>query len=111
MQSSERSIILADNHNTASLEQWPRRCRYGASGDCIESEPGEREREDFCGLRRYSNVQSLQTLTTLNLWCNFIGDVGAEHLAAALKENRVSETASCSLYLSQRDNLYRRSQH
>ena len=57
-----------------------------------------------------STLSILQTLTTLHLQCNHIGDEGAEHLASALQVNTVSLNLSPTDHSSTLSVLHRHSQ-
>jgi hypothetical protein len=51
----------------------------------------------FCLFHKSISIRYMQTLTTLNLEYNEIGEQGAEHLANALQQNKVAFLTSLDL--------------
>ena len=76
-----------DTHHTESFAQQHRCCRSAASRRGLAGEPSETLTMEFprCSM----SITSSQTLTTLDLSCNSIGDAGAQHLGEALRVNQV----------------------
>jgi hypothetical protein len=104
-------IFFTDAHNT-----WPRiwRNRYSrrrTSCECIAAEHGEIVHTIWLHMHLFIH-QFSQTLTTLDLKDNEIGDQGAEHLANALHQNKVILLTPLDyLYIYSFIILHRHSQH
>ena len=81
-------------HHTQSHRDWNRRCRCSTSGGGITIDWSETNKE-LSHLSHTIVFSPLQTLTTLDLASNEIGDEGAQHLAEALKSNKVRQTRKC----------------
>ena len=75
--------------------QWNRCCGSPASRHCSAREQGDVDR-DLLVISSSTNHSPTQTLTSLDLNSNQIGDVGAQHLATALRENKVMSIEICS---------------
>jgi hypothetical protein len=69
------------------------RCRGTTSEWCVTSEQGE---TNILFILHSTVSYFIQTLTTLNLRENKIGDAGAQHLSGALLENKVRQILSSS---------------
>ena len=87
-----------DTHNASSCSERNWRRRSTAFDKCIASEHSETRLLNILTLLCYLHLT--QTLTTLNLERNEIGDEGAQHLARALKVNRVRLDFSTSRHSS-----------
>ena len=81
------SSFHTDTHNTISLWKSDRWWRSTVFGKCIESEQGETRLLYISCLTYY--LHFIQTLTTMDLRGNNIGDAGAQYWASALQVNRV----------------------
>ena len=88
------SLFHTDTHIT-TLQQSNRCCGSPASRHCSAREQGDVDR-DLLVSHRHPLTLRTQTLTSLNLRSNQIGDVGAQHLATALRENKVMSIEICS---------------
>ena len=96
-------LTLIDTHHTESRLEWNRRWRSQSTGWCFPRQQGEHL---FLLLIRISIFTFLsQTLTTMNLERNEIGNDGAKALGDAFRDNKVtfsfsfpfSSTSSLSL--------------
>ena len=76
-----------DTHNASSCRERNWRWRSTASGKCIASEHSETRLLNIPTLLCYLHLT--QTLTTLHLAVNEIGEEGAQHLTSALQVNTV----------------------
>jgi hypothetical protein len=105
------SSIFTDTHNT-----WPRRSpnrcsRRRTSCKCVAAKQGNIAHATQLPMPLFAHYL-LQTLTTLKLYNNKIGDQGAEHLANALQQNKVTLlTLSHFLRNCSFMNFHRHSQH
>ena len=87
-------LCHTDTHITQPLQQSNRCCGSPASRHCSAREQGDVDR-DLVVIS--SPIHSAtQTLTSLDLQINRIGAVGAQHLATALRENKVMSIEICS---------------
>jgi hypothetical protein len=83
------SSFITDTHNTwppCQPYQWSRR---RTSCECIAAKQGNIAHTTPLPMELFIHHLS-QTLTTLNLYKNQIGDQAAEHLANALQQNKVT---------------------
>jgi len=86
--SSHSSLFHIDTHYTRSVVQSNRRSRCTIFGWSITTKYSEIITSS-CSLHHLILLSFIQTLTTLNLSYNQIGDQGARYLGEALQQNTV----------------------
>lgn len=89
-------LFHTDTHYTQSLRKSNRRTRSTISGRCVTNEYSEWER--FFTSVSYSCFSFPQTLTTLDLRFNQIGEKGAQYMSEALLTNMVGGKMCLLLY-------------
>ena len=86
--SSHSCLYHTGTHYTPPWQQWNRSSRCTMFGWSIDTQYGEII-TCSCFYRHLIPVSFTQTLTTLNLWYNQIGDQGTQCLGEALRHNTV----------------------
>jgi hypothetical protein len=90
--STIHSLFPTDTEDTLSLLQWNWWSRSRTYGQCSTTKSGSMARTTRFLIQPLIHYLP-QTLTTLNLSRNQIGDQGAEHMAIALRQNQVARLA------------------